>query len=145
MSDCQTCNGKGWIKDMSGGPCDPEGGRKSACPECKPTLKVKLARQLAARGLSDGKAGHSPSLLSGPYMKGYRAGRKEIGRALPDPDTRLQQFYDMLLKREMDLAAAISDSSLDQILRDSAGVAFSHINDMRQQFSDLFGIRRPGE
>lgn len=36
----------------------------------------ELAKKQRERGYSDGKVGHSPSLLRGPYMEGYVAGRQ---------------------------------------------------------------------
>lgn len=34
-----------------------------------------LEKKQYQRGFSDARAGHSPSLLKGPYMEGYIAGR----------------------------------------------------------------------
>lgn len=48
----------------------------NVCAFCKTGIKKKsLKEKLFNCGYADGRYGHSPSLLCGPYMRGYTRGR----------------------------------------------------------------------
>jgi len=55
------------------------------------------------RGFFDATAGHPPALLGGSYMKGYRAGRRKIGR----PMTVDADLYDKVCKERDELRAEL--------------------------------------
>lgn len=53
-------------------------------PEVKLPTQAEYAALQYRRGYKDAIAGHSPSLLGGPYFEGYQNGRIEIGEPLPE-------------------------------------------------------------
>lgn len=80
-------------------------------------MDEELARKQRKRGYSDGKVGHSPAQLRGPYMEGYiqgRSGDKELDhsyRIPPDPkDEEIRKLKDECERLKINLDRCFGSS-----------------------------------
>lgn len=71
-----------------------------------------LASKQFVRGYADAQAGHSPSLLRGPYMQGYSRGKSEPRGTLPPKVVNMDQHDTHVIAQRSHRAVAQCEAQI---------------------------------